>query len=440
MNETPFRAAWYRSIFVKQLAIMVATAVSLTVFMAAFIYFLIGPSLDMSRGLVTEYARALASTSPDDAKSREIAKRLGLEIRYEGPAGSWETAPGLPHLSEVEGWRRGDLTVVPAPNGGTYLIFWELGRKMRRAHSNLVWVLHAVMALIVFLAYLVLRRSLRPLRALHEGVARLSEGHLDVTVPSRTQDEFGALAQAFNQMVRRISEMLRARDQLLLDVSHELRSPLTRMKVALALLPEGDKRQRIEADVAEMEAMIAELLELERLREGKGLRKERVDLVALVREVVERFEDRPPGVRMVATAGAGGDAVDGEIWVEVDAEKIRTVVRNLLENAVKYSLPDSRAIEVGVALEPGVGARAEEAAGTVLITVADDGPGIPEEDLPSLFEPFFRVDRSRSKKSGGYGLGLSICKRIVEAHGGTIEVANRGGRGAGFSVKLPPRT
>ena len=373
----------------------------------------------MSQGLVTEYARALASTSPDQARAKEIGTRLGLEIRYEGPGGSWETSPGLPHLSEVKAshWRD-DLTIAPAPQGGTYLIFWDLGRRMRRAHSHLLWVLHFVMASIVLLAYLVLRRSLRPLRALHEGVTRLSEGELDVTVPSRTRDEFGALAQAFNQMVQRISEMLRARDQLLLDVSHELRSPLTRVKVALALLPEGDKRRRIEADVAEMEAMIAELLELERLRGGQGLRRERLDLVALLRQVAEGFEDRPPGVRFVAAAP--------EIWAEVDGEKIRVVLRNLLENAFKYSLADSRPVEVAVKTDGE----------TVTVVVADDGAGLPAEDLHNLFEPFFRVDRSRSKKSGGYGLGLSICKRIVEAHGGRIEAANRSGRGAQFTITL----
>src|SRR6185436_11745741 len=226
------------------------------------------------------------------------------------------------------------------------------------------------MAFIIFLAYLVLRRSLRPLRALHEGVASLSEGKLDVTVPTQTRDEFGALAAAFNQMVRRISEMLRARDQLLLDVSHELRSPLTRVKVALALLPEGDKRRRIEADVAEMEAMIAELLELERLRGGRGLRKERLDLVPLLRQVAEGFQDRPPGVQFVAAAP--------EIWAEVDGEKIRIVLRNLLENAFKYSLADSRPVEVVVKTD-------EE---TVTLVVADDGPGLPAEDLHNLFEPF----------------------------------------------------
>jgi signal transduction histidine kinase len=420
MSEASRPVAWYRSIFVRQLAIMLATTVSLLVFVGGFFYSILGPSLSMSRGLVAEYARALASTSPDQPTAREIANRLGLEMRYEGPGGTWETAPGLPHLSEVKKSRwRYDLTIAPAPQGGTYLIYWDLGRRMRRAHSHLLWVLHIVMALIVLLAYLVLRRSLRPLRALHEGVARLSEGELDVTVPSRTRDEFGALAEAFNQMVRRISEMLRARDQLLLDVSHELRSPLTRVKVALALLPEGDKRRRIEADVAEMEAMIAELLELERLRGGRGLRKERLDLVPLLRQVAEGFQDRPPGVQFVAAAP--------EIWAEVDGEKIRIVLRNLLENAFKYSLADSRPVEVVVKTD-------EE---TVTLIVADDGPGLPAEDLHNLFEPFFRVDRSRSKKSGGYGLGLSICKRIVEAHGGRIAAANRSGRGAEFTIALP---
>jgi signal transduction histidine kinase len=419
MNEASRPVAWYRSIFVRQLAIMLATTASLVVFVGGFFYSILGPSLSMSRGLVAEYARALASTSPDEARAKEIAGRLGLEMRYEGPGGSWETSPGLPRLSAAKTWRwRYELTIAPAPQGGTYLIFWELGRRMRRAHSNLLWVLHFVMAFIVLLAYLVLRRSLRPLRALHEGVTRLSEGELDVTVPSQTRDEFGALAQAFNQMVRRISEMLRARDQLLLDVSHELRSPLTRVKVALALLPEGDKQRRIEADVAEMEAMIAELLELERLRGGRGLQRESLDLVALLRQVAEGFEDRPPGVRFVAAAP--------EIWAEVDGEKIRVVLRNLLENAFKYSLADSRPVEVAVRMDGEM----------VTVVVADDGPGLPAEDLHNLFEPFFRVDRSRSKKSGGYGLGLSICKRIVEAHGGRIEAANRSGRGAEFTVTL----
>jgi signal transduction histidine kinase len=421
MSERTLRGAWHRSIFVKLLAIMLATALSLVLFMAGFFAFFLGPNMSTSSGLFVEYARALAASGPDLQTATEIAERLDLQIRYEGPEGSWETVGGLPSLRELAAGhgRRRDLIAAPGPRGGTYLIASASIQRLHTAHNRLLWLLHVVMAGIILAAYLTLRHSLRPLRALHDGVARLSEGELDVVVPSRTRDEFGALAAAFNQMVRRISEMIHARDQLLLDVSHELRSPLTRMKVALELLPAGDKRQRIAADVAEMEAMIAELLELERLREGRGLRRERRDLVPLLREVVESFQDRPPGARFVTAAA--------EIRAEVDGDKIRTVIRNLLENAVKYSLPDSRPIVVSATAEETV----------VVVRVTDDGPGIPAADLANLFEPFYRVDRSRSKKSGGYGLGLSICKRIAEAHGGSLAAANRAPRGAVFTLTLP---
>jgi signal transduction histidine kinase len=247
----------------------------------------------------------------------------------------------------------------------------------------------------------------------------LSDGELDVVLPNRTRDEFGSLTEGFNQMVRRVGEMIRARDRLLLDVSHELRSPLTRMKVALALVPEGDDRARMAADVAEMEVMVAELLELERLRDGRGIRTTRQDLIPLVREVAERFRDRAPGVRIVSTVRS--------VVVDMDEDRIRIALRNLLENAVKYSLPDSRAVELAVVPSDA----------SVAIRVSDDGPGIPEGDMAQLFEPFFRVDRSRSRKTGGYGLGLSITKRVMDAHGGSVAVENRSPRGARFTLTLP---
>ena len=415
------RRRMYSSIFVKLLAIMLATAASLFVVVAAVFWLIVSPLLATSRRLVADYARTLAATSPDLPTAQRLAARLDLEMRYEGPEGTWETAPGLPSIQEVQRdpRRRYDFYIAPGGHGGTYLISWELGRRMRRAHTRVLWLLHLPMLGIVFMTYAVLRLALRPLRSLHEGVTRLGEGQLDVVVPSRTRDEFGVLTDAFNQMVRRIRDMVRSRDQLLLDVSHELRSPLTRMKVALALLPEGEKQSRIAADVAEMEAMITELLELERLRNGRAIRPARQDLVPILHEAAERFEDRPPGVRVVTAAP--------EILLDVDGDGLRTVLRNLLENAIKYSLPDSGPVEIS-AIEDGE---------TVVVRVTDDGPGIPEEDLANLFEPFFRVDRSRSKKTGGYGLGLSICKRIIDAHGGTIVVENNAGRGASFIVSLP---
>ena len=419
MAERGLRAGWYRSIFIKLVAVMLVTAASLLLMVTGFFQLIIIPNLATSRRLVAEYTRDLAASSPDFERAKMLAAHLDLQVRYEGPDGTWETAPGLPSIAEVRSGHWHDYYVAPGSNGGTYLISWELGRRMREGHNQILWLLHVLMVVVIFLAYIVLRQILRPLRSLHEGVTRLSEGQLDVVVPRWTRDELGVLTDAFNQMVRRIGDMVRARDQLLLDVSHELRSPLTRIKVALALLPESEKGRRIAADVAEMETMITELLELERLREGSGMRTERRDLVPLLREAAESFQDRPPGVRLSLRDGQ-------EILLDIDGEKMRTVLRNLLENAVKYSLPDSGPVEIS----------AHQNAETVVVRVTDDGPGIPEEDLTNLFEPFFRVDRSRSKKSGGYGLGLSICKRVLEAHGGTIAVENNPGRGATFTLTL----
>jgi signal transduction histidine kinase len=220
-------------------------------------------------------------------------------------------------------------------------------------------------------------------------------------------------------MVARVREMVHSRDQLLLDVSHELRSPLTRMRVGLALWQEGEPRQRLERNVGEMEAMVTELLELERLRAGYGLERGRHDVVEIVRDAVLAFADRPPGVVL--------GTLPAQCFVEVDPDKVRSVLNNLLENALRYALPDSAAVSVSVI----------EAPDGAVVRVDDDGPGIPADDLPRVFEPFFRVDRSRSRRTGGYGLGLALCRRIMEAHGGRIDAGNRDGRGATFVLTFP---
>ncbi|MCA1584089.1 MAG: HAMP domain-containing histidine kinase, partial [Acidobacteria bacterium] len=310
-------------------------------------------------------------------------------------------------------------SVVSGPTGGTYLFAWNFGRRMGAAHAAALTLLLLVIAAVVLTAHAVLKRLLRPLRVLSDGVVRLSEGQLDVRLANRTRDEFGRLTDAFNRMVGRVREMIGARDHLLLDVSHELRSPVTRMKVALELLPDDEQRTRMAADVVEMERMIAELLEFERLRDGRGLRTARQDLMPLLRDVAESFHNRPPGVCIVSTSR--------ELQVDVDGEKIRVVLRNLLENAAKYSLPTSRPVEISAA----------QNADAAVIRVTDDGVGVPEGDLERVFEPFFRVDRSRSRSTGGYGLGLSICKRVMEAHGGSIAVERQAGRGTSFVLTFP---
>jgi signal transduction histidine kinase len=124
----------------------------------------------------------------------------------------------------------------------------------------------------------------------------------------------------------------------------------------------------------------------------------------------------------VLSAGAA------ELRLRIDPAKVHTVLRNVLENASKFSLPDSGPVRVSI----------DAPASGAVVRVEDDGPGIPEQDLERLFEPFFRVDRSRSRRTGGYGLGLSLCRRIMAAHGGSIAAKNRAGRGASFRITFPP--
>jgi signal transduction histidine kinase len=214
-------------------------------------------------------------------------------------------------------------------------------------------------------------------------------------------------------MTARIREMLRSKEQLLLDVSHELRSPLTRAKLGLALIDDNENVRRVNEDLKELEQMITELLEAARLESDFGvLRRELTDLAILAREVSH-------GRRVsVVTPGA--------VTINVDPDRISTVLRNLVDNALKYSA-EGTPVDLRV-MRADNGGRIE---------VRDHGVGIPPGELAHVFEPFYRVDKSRTRKTGGFGLGLSLCKRIVEAHGGTISISSEPKVGTTVTVFLP---
>jgi len=277
----------------------------------------------------------------------------------------------------------------------------------------LIFIVGGVVALHWFL-----RVQLRPLQWLRAGVDAVARGDFQTRVPVVHRDEIGQVAEAFNAMTRRVEEMIADRERLLGDVSHELRSPLSRVKVALALLPEGEEREAIENDVREMETLITVLLERERLRaRTEKMTTRDVDLAALVGEVVETFAGRGPGIEVFVPQG--GFVVPG------DDDLLRLLLSNLLDNAVKFSRGDSRPVEVRLS-------RSEEG---IVLRVSDDGPGIPAGEEERIFEPFVKLDPARGHRRG-YGLGLNLCRRIAEAHRGTIRVASKDGGGAVVEVTL----
>lgn len=265
-----------------------------------------------------------------------------------------------------------------------------------------------------------MRVQLRPLQWLRAGVDAVARGDFKTRVPVAHRDEIGQVAEAFNAMTRQVEEMIADRERLLGDVSHELRSPLARIKVALALLPEGEHREAIENDVRGMETLIAVLLERERVRaRAEQMTAGHVDLAALIGEVVKTFAGREPGVEFPAAVG--------DFTVAGDEDLLRLLVSNLLENAVKFSRADSRPVEV----------RLRRSGEDVVLQVSDDGPGIPEGERERIFEPFVKLDPARGHRRG-YGLGLNLCRRIVEAHGGTIRFASKADNGAVAEVTLTP--
>jgi signal transduction histidine kinase len=392
---------------------------------------------------VSHYARSLASeigSPPDTAKAQALAARNSLRIRYEGPGGSWESAPvaaeGAPVPPDLEaglrevagepgvrmGWARHRFLVqVPAGNGGRFTFIAGFG-PVPGQHAGYLGALILLLSLCLAAAFLAIRRMLAPLKVLTEAVERIRRGEFGYRIPECGRDELGELAGSFNGMSAELEEMIRAREQLLLDVSHELRTPITRIKLALEMSPESAANDSIRDDLREMEAMISELLENARLDSANGkLHLEDVDIATLAAEAAADADGRAPGARLL-----GCKAGDGPL-IRADRARVRKVLANVLDNAAKYSRDGARPVEVRIEAGPD----------EVTVRIEDHGVGIPEAELPRLFEPFYRVDRSRSRETGGYGLGLSLCKRIMEAHGGGIAIASREGEGTEVALTFP---
>lgn len=287
----------------------------------------------------------------------------------------------------------------------------------------------AVVVLVLAVASAPLARAIaRPIEHLGRVARRLGEGDLAARSGLRRGDEIGALARTFDEMAERLGRLLEGQRELLANVSHELRTPLARIRVALSLAGEAEPEQaqrhlrEIEQDVAELERLVADLLTATRLDGGGALvlRRERVDPLSLVEQAALRFRRHHAG-RSLETLFGAAPAIDGE------PSLLARVLDNLLDNAAKYSEP---ATTVAVELDARDGGAA--------VTVRDHGIGIPPEDEPRVFTPFFRGDPSRGRATGGVGLGLALSKRIVEAHGGRIALESAAGKGTKVTVWLPP--
>jgi len=280
----------------------------------------------------------------------------------------------------------------------------------------------------------------KPVLSLRATTNELAEGNLGARVSSKLtkrRDEIGQLGRDFNGMAERLEMMVKAQQRLLGDISHELRSPLARLGVALGLARQRSGPQatgsldRIERESDNLNEMISQLLTLTRLESGTdGRKRTEVDLSELVREVAEDadFEARSLN-RSVQVVSSDKCSIPG---VE---ELLRSAVENVVRNAVRYTA-EGTAVEVALRKQNGSGDN------FAVISVRDRGNGVPDESLERIFRPFYRTEDARDRQSGGgTGLGLAITERAVRMHGGTVQAANAAGGGLSVEMKLLlPRT
>ena len=293
------------------------------------------------------------------------------------------------------------------------------------------WRLLALTAVVGALCFWLARTLTSPVEKLRGVVRSLAGGDLSARVAPRMaarRDEIGDLARDFDAMAARIEALVGAQRRLVRDVSHELRSPLARLAVALELARKragdaaGEQLDRIELEAGRLEALIDQLLTLSRLEAADApAARDAVDLCDLVDRVADdaAFEASARGIQVVVEKGS-------PCTVSGDADALRSALENVVRNAVHYT-PDGGEVRVAVARD-GHWAAAR---------VSDTGPGVPEEHLEAVFRPFFRVEEARDRQHGGAGLGLAIASRAVRLHGGTITARNRPSGGLEVEIRLP---
>jgi signal transduction histidine kinase len=399
------------------MVLFVVLALALTaVFLGGMQRALSGGWREVVRPLVADYVDRLADdlgTPPDVGRAGVLVQALPLSIRIDGPVVQFDSHP----QRRYQGWHRrndeqdaGWWLLTRSTADGHRITFGLGDSGWSRQPRTIGWVTLALLLVLTALAYAFVHHLLRPLKAIGEGAQRFGSGDFDTPIRVRRHDELGDLGEQVNAMAASLHDRLDAKRALLLAISHELRSPLTRARLNAELVEDGGAnrapREALLRDLAQMGEMIADLLEGERLANGHAaLQREATDLNALTADVLaESF----PGVKVHTAFAADFPAL------QLDRMRMRLLLRNLIGNAVRHAGGAAQAMVITTRRE----ARA------LHWRLRDFGPGVPDEHLPHLAEAFYRADAARQRTTGGVGLGLHLCRLVAQAHGGELRFAH----------------
>jgi signal transduction histidine kinase len=402
--------------------------------------------------LHTDYILKDLGSPPNINKAQAIVDRIPVDIRIEGPDISWSSSPDFYSPEEINfgplGWlelgeaneagledwakdldkvtfaRYRNHSLIRINDEGYEIIFASprISEVVNQPNIRLIVFLTGLAVLLLCLV--AVRWVFLPIRWMQQGAMRIGQGDLDYRIPTPRHDELGDLSRDINEMADDVQGMLEAKRQLMLSISHELRSPLTRSKVALEMLDDEQTKSLLLEDIDEMERLITDILESEALNTRHAiLRRESVNISELLKAVMEvDFGHREANVKV--------ELQETLPLMQLDATRMRLLLRNLIDNALRYNSANKEPVEVSV----------RQDGETLELVVQDHGPGIPAEHLEHITEPFYRADPARSRSTGGFGLGLYLCRLIVEAHDGKMEISSEPGEGVRVIVRMPVYT
>jgi signal transduction histidine kinase len=303
--------------------------------------------------------------------------------------------------------------------------------------NGYLWIAGLIAAVAALVLGLFLTRQItRPLRALNNGAKQIAAGELSHRVKVHSNDEVGQLADSFNEMAAKLENNEQSRRRMVFDIAHELKTPLTIIQGTVdgiedgVFLPDKPHFDTIKEQTELLNHLVNDLRDLSLAESGQlKLDRQPADMAALVQRKIEQFQVNARQKNLQLSLEAPCDLPE----VRIDTKRMEQVLGNLLSNAIRHTAGGG---QITVALRL-TGADSKNGKSSLIISVADNGEGIPPEHLPHIFERFYRVETSRSRSEGGAGLGLAIVKQMVQAHGGEVRVESQKGKGSTFFISLP---
>jgi len=406
---------------------------------------------DEIRGLISghlslhvNYVREDIGTPPRIDRAISITQRVPVDIRISGPDIDWASDPAFPRLEELE--------FAPSPKFSNDPAAWvdelrgvEFAQhnkhnflRMRQGGYDIIvstprisdkssgpGLIPSILVLglsFLILGYTAVQWLFRPIRNIRAGAADIGRGNFGHRISNIRHDQLGDLATDINKMAGDVQSMLDAKRALLLGISHELRTPLSRMRLVLEFVDDQENVASLKAEISEMETIVVSLLEAERLN-SRHANLTRTDLFLqdLVASLIDDFFARDRNRIRV-------DLGPEPIRLFVDEARLTLLLKNLISNALRYARATS---------EDPVVLLATTTDEDLVMTVADHGPGLSEDQAEHFGEPFYRSDPSRTRESGGTGLGLYLATLVAGAHGGSLRLAENSDQGASFEVRIP---